>query len=156
MESIRCYFWIRFWTKNASSIADERGIVFSHSYGTDKIQYTNKIKSVVYSGGDSFYVSGSVFGKNFIRITEIMGFDVDLKPEGKMLFIKNKDVPGVVGEVGTVLGKENINISGYLLSTVDEKDFAYSVIKIDNTISDDTISDLLKIEELLDIKQLHL
>ena len=141
---------------NASSIADERGIVFSHSYGTNKIPYTNKIKSVVYSGGDSFYVSGSVFGENFIRITEIMGFDVDLKPEGKMLFIKNKDVPGVVGKVGTVLGRENINISGYLLSTMDEKDFAYSVIKIDNTIPDDTISKLLEIEELLDIKQLHL
>ena len=140
---------------NASAIADERGIVFSHSYGTDKIPYTNKIKSIVYSGGDSFYVSGSVFGKNFIRITEIMGFDVDLKPEGKMLFIKNKDVPGVIGKVGTALGIENINISGYLLSTVDEKDFAYSVIKIDNTISNDTILNLLKIEELLDIKQLH-
>ena len=85
-----------------------------------------------------------------------MGFDVDLKPEGKMLFIKNQDVPGVVGNVGTVLGRENINISGYLLSTMDEKDFAYSVIKIDNTISDDTISKLLEIEELLDIKQLDL
>ena len=72
-----------------------------------------------------------------------------------MLFIKNKDVPGVIGKVGTALGIENINISGYLLSTVDEKDFAYSVIKIDNTISNDTILNLLKIEELLDIKQLH-
>ena len=141
---------------NASTIADERGITFSHSYSTDKIPYINKIKSVVYSGDDSFYVSGSVFSENFIRITEIMGFDVDLKPEGKMLFIKNEDVPGVVGKVGTVLGKEDINISGYLLSTVDEKDFAYSIIKIDNIISENTIENLLKIKELIDIKQLDL
>ena len=141
---------------NASSIADERGITFSHSYSTDKIAYTNKIKTIVYSDNESFSVSGSVFNENFIRITEIMGFDVDLKPEGKMLFIKNKDIPGVVGKVGTVLGEENINISGYLLSTVDEKDFAYSIIRIDNRISEDTILNLLKIEALIDVKQLDL
>tara|TARA_B100000579_G_C22834540_1_gene857919 strand:- start:1156 stop:2736 length:1581 start_codon:yes stop_codon:yes gene_type:complete len=141
---------------NASAIADERGIIFSHSYSNDKITYTNKIKSIISSKGGSFIVSGSVFSDNFIRVTEIMGFDVDLKPEGRILFIKNKDVPGVIGKVGTILGQQSINISGYLLSKVEEKNFAYSVIKIDNIISDDTISNLLKIEELIEIKQLNL
>ena len=37
-----------------------------------------------------------------------------------MLFIKNKDIPGVVGKIGTILGKEKINILGYLLSKVEE------------------------------------
>ena len=141
---------------NASAIANERGIVLSHSYGTDKIPYTNKIKTIVHSGNDSFCISGSVFGKNFVRITEIMGFEVDLKPEGKILFIKNKDVPGVVGKVGTILGQHNINISGYLLSKVEEKNFAYSVIKIDNIITNDIILKILEIDELLEVKQLDL
>ena len=69
-----------------------------------------------------FTVSGSVFGTNFIRITDIMGFKVDLEPKGKMLFIKNRDIPGVVGKVGTVLGEENVNISGYLLSKIKQKE----------------------------------
>ena len=99
---------------NASSIANERGIIYSHSYSTDKIPYTNKIQSIVYSENETFSVSGSVFSNNFIRITEIMGFAVDLRPEGRMLFIKNKDVPGVIGKIGTVLCEKNINISGYL------------------------------------------
>ena len=141
---------------NAGSIAEERGITFSHSYGTDKIPYTNKIKSIVHSRKGSFSVSGSVFGDNFIRITEIMGFEVDLKPKGKMLFIKNKDVPGVVGKVGTVLGKENVNISAYLLSKVEEKDFAYSIIRIDDKISEKAISSLSEIKDLIEIKQLDL
>jgi D-3-phosphoglycerate dehydrogenase len=107
---------------NANSIANERGIIYSHSYSTDKIPYTNKIQTIVYSNGKNFSISGSVFGDNFIRITEIMGFEVDLKPEGRMLFIKNKDVPGVIGRVGTILGEKDINISGYLLSKVEDKD----------------------------------
>ena len=141
---------------NASSIADERGIVFTHSYGTDKITYTNKIKTIVHSKDSMFTVSGSVFGTNFIRITDIMGFKVDLEPKGKMLFIKNRDIPGVVGKVGTVLGEENVNISGYLLSKIKQKDFAYSIIRIDNIITNKTIIKLEKIDEVLDIKQLNL
>jgi len=141
---------------NASSIANERGIIYSHSYSTDKIPYTNKIQSIVYSENETFSVSGSVFSNNFIRITEIMGFAVDLRPEGRMLFIKNKDVPGVIGKIGTVLGEKNINISGYLLSKVEDKDFAYSIIRIDNKIPEEIISILLEIEDLIEIKQLNL
>ena len=39
-----------------------------------------------------------------IRIINIMGFEIDLRPNGTMLFIKNMDVPGVVGKVGSILG----------------------------------------------------
>ncbi len=141
---------------NANSIANERGIVYSHSYSTDKIPYTNKIQTIVYSNHQSFSISGSVFSNNFIRITEIMGFEVDLKPEGRMLFIKNKDVPGVIGRVGTILGEKDINISGYLLSKVEDKDFAYSIIRVDHQIPKETISVLLEIDNLIEIKQFNL
>ena len=85
-----------------------------------------------------------------------MGFEVDLKPEGRMLFIKNKDVPGVIGRVGTILGEKDINISGYLLSKVEDKDFAYSIIRVDHQIPEETISILLEIDNLIEIKQFHL
>ena len=141
---------------NAATIAKERGIIFSHSYSTDNITYTNKIKTIIHSKGSIFIISGSVFGNNFIRITDIMGFKVDLEPKGKMLFIKNKDVPGVIGKIGSVLGEEKVNISGYLLSKVKEKDFAYSIIRIDETISTDITLKLSKMDEIIDIKQLNL
>jgi len=62
----------------------------------------------------------------------------------------------VVGKVGTVLGKENVNISAYLLSKVEEKDFAYSIIRIDDKISEKAISSLSEIKDLIEIKQLDL
>ena len=60
-----------------------------------------------------------------------MGFDTDFDPSGNMLFIKNKDVPGVVRKIGTLLGDLNINISGYLLSKNKNNDFAFAIIKLD-------------------------
>ena len=120
------------------------------------ISFNNKIQSIVYTDGNKFTLTGNVYNDNFIRITEIMGFEVDLKPEGIMLFIKNKDIPGVVGKIGTILGKESVNISGYLLSKIENKEFAYSIIKIDEKINNEVLLKLNKIDEIIDIKQLDL
>ena len=76
-----------------------------------------------------------------------MGFDVDLKPEGKMLFIKNKDVPGVIGKIGTILGNCNVNIAGYLLSRIDGSDFAYAVIKLDEVIDGEVLEEINSIKD---------
>ena len=73
-----------------------------------------------------------------------MGFDIDLNPEGPMLFIKNKDVPGVIGKIGTLLGNLKINIAGYLLSRIENSDFAYAVIKLDQLIDEAIIDKLSK------------
>ena len=84
------------------------------------------------------------------------GIEVGAAAGFSKLFIKNNDVPGVIGKIGTILGKMGINISGYLLSKVEDKDFAYSIIRIDNKIPNKTIPILLEIEDLIDIKQLYL
>jgi len=140
---------------NADSIAKERGINFTHTYSNDETPYANIIKTEVVSN-QTISISGSVYGKKHLRIIDIMGFKIDLKPKGIMLFIKNKDIPGVIGKVGTILGDNQINISGYLLSKVKDKDFAYAVIKIDNKINRDLIDSLTDISEILEIKQLNL
>ena len=85
-----------------------------------------------------------------------MGFEIDLRPNGIMLFIKNKDVPGVVGKVGTILGNNKVNISDYLLSKMKNKDYAYSVIKIDDNIDAKIIDKINTLSEILEVKQLQL
>ena len=85
-----------------------------------------------------------------------MGFDIDLNPAGPMLFIKNKDVPGVIGKIGTILGNLKINISGYLLSRIEKSDFAYAVIKIDDLVEDKVIKKKSKLKEIIEIKQLNI
>ena len=83
-----------------------------------------------------------------------MGFDIDLNPDGTMLFIKNNDVPGVVGKIGTMLGEMNINIAGYLLSRIEGNDFAYAVIKVDSRVDEKSIKKIGDFSEIIEITQL--
>jgi len=141
---------------NANAIANERGINYSHSYDNEITSYLNLINCIVETENDRIELSGSVFSKNHMRIVNVMGFDTDLDPSGNMLFIKNKDVPGVVGKIGTLLGDFNINISGYLLSKKINNDFAFAIIKIDSILEKEVLNKLKKFDELLEIKQIIL
>ncbi len=73
------------------------------------------IKCIVKTEIGIYEISGSVFDENRLRIVNIMGFDIDLNPVGKMLFIINKDVPGVIGNIGSLLGKHDVNNSGIFI-----------------------------------------
>ena len=140
---------------NADTVAKERGINFHHIYSNDELPYSNMIKIEVVSD-ESISISGSVYDENHIRIVDIMGFKIDLEPSGVMLFVKNKDVPGVVGKVGTLLGKSHVNIKGYLLSKIKDKDFAYAVIKLEDKIKKSLIADLNQLSSIQQIKQISI
>ena len=142
---------------NANVIANERGINYSHSYKNESIAYSNLINCIIEtSDNDIIQLSGSLFSQNHMRIVNVMGFDTDLDPSGSMLFVKNKDVPGVVGKIGTLLGNLNINISSYLLSKKTDNDYAFAIIKLDEKIEENILIELQKIDELLEIKQVSL
>tara|TARA_B100001029_G_C15057163_1_gene455305 strand:+ start:1278 stop:2855 length:1578 start_codon:yes stop_codon:yes gene_type:complete len=140
---------------NAGVIAEERGISISHTINTEITSFSNLLVASVITDTETITVSGSVFANQFPRIVEIMGYEVDVSPIGNMLFLKNKDVPGVIGKVGLMLGESNINIAEYLLSRIDSKDTAYSIIKIDGQIDNEQIKKLSSIDEILDVKQLY-
>ena len=55
-------------------------------------------------------VTGTVFGQTLLRIIEIDGFKIEMTPQGAVMVIFNDDKPGVIGAVGTVCGRNNINI----------------------------------------------
>ena len=54
---------------------------------------------------------GTVFGKNDQRIVMINKYKIDLIPEGNIILISHRDKPGMIGSVGTILGRNDINIA---------------------------------------------
>ncbi len=139
---------------NAMSVADERGISISHSYSSEANRYSNFIRTFVSTDNGEFQLGGSVFGDNHPRVVDIMGYDIDIMPEGHMLFIKNKDVPGVVGTIGTILGNNSVNIAGYVLGREKDVDIAYSIIKIDEHIGRQVLDELNALDVIIQIDQL--
>ncbi len=139
---------------NADIVAKERNIKFSHTYKNEEIPFSSLIKCIVKTEIGIYEISGSVFDENRLRIVNIMGFDIDLNPVGKMLFIINKDVPGVIGNIGSLLGKHDVNIAEYLLGKIDSSDSAYGIIKLNSKINEEILNSLRALSEIVDVKQI--
>ena len=140
---------------NAESIAIELGISIEHSFTNDSGPYTNLIRSRVSAELGATRIGGSVFDGNRIRLVNILGYEMEVNPYGTMLFMRNNDVPGVIGSVGYTLGKANINIGAYLLSREMKEGEAFSVVRVDNTLSEKVLDDLRSIPQIISVQQLQ-
>ncbi len=141
---------------NAHAVAEERGISISHTHNSDQVSFSNLIITHVEGDSGTIEVAGSVFGDSHSRIVDIMGFEVDVRPEGNMLFMKNKDVPGVIGKVGTLIGSAEVNIGEYLLSRTSQNETAYAVVKLDSKLNKKLLESLSSLDEIIDIRQLSI
>jgi len=129
---------------NANFIAKEKGIKLSTKSCENCSGYKNKITITITTSSGVKTISGTVFGDEVQRIIEIHGFAIDIEPKGKMILMRNKDVPGFIGSVGNILGDNGINISDFRLSR--NQDTALSVILMDEKASSKVIEELKNLE----------
>ena len=86
-----------------------------------------------------------------IRIDD---YEVDISPEGYVLILKNRDVPGVIGRVGTVLGEGQINIGSYHQARLNQEGAdALAMIAVDQQLPPDVLK---KLEALPDVVEVRL
>ncbi len=136
---------------NAKFLAEEKGISLSYEENTSNSStYKNLVKVEIYTAHKVHTISGTLFENSF-RIVEFEGFRLEFRPKGKIVFFKNTDVPGVIGEVGMTLAKNNINIADFRLGRNNNKE-AMAVISIDSTLSKNTISKLKNLNAALSVK----
>ena len=99
-------------------------------------------------------MSGSVFNDNKPRLVNVLGRKMEVTPKGTMLLLENDDVPGVIGQIGTLLGGLGINIAAYLLSREKNKNLAFAVIRLDKPVDSNIIKLLNEIKELKFVHQI--
>jgi len=129
---------------NAKFIAKEKNIQINTKKVPNNTAYKNKINIRITTNTDTNAISGTVFAENMHRIIDINGYEMDIEPSGRMLFVQNSDVPGVVGEIGKILGDQNINISDFRLGR--HKNKALALILVDSDIGTKTIEKITKIK----------
>jgi len=145
---------------NAFLIADERGIKVTTTYVRTTGDTTPAIHTEILAGGSRQSLAGTLFGYGGEtregRITEIDGFHLEATPQGHMLVMRNRDVPGVIGSVGTILGEGGVNISRFHLGRRERGGEAMAVIEVDAPLSKETLSSLRSLEQVTSAQPIEL
>jgi D-3-phosphoglycerate dehydrogenase len=144
---------------NAFLIAEERriGVTTSYVRSTDA---PPAIRTRIVSESGEHSVSGTVFaatgGNREGRLTEINEFRIEAVPRGHMLVMHNRDVPGVIGRIGTILGDRGINISEFHLGRRERGGEAMAVIEIDAGAGEETLDGLRSLKDILMVREIKL
>ena len=145
---------------NAFLIAEERGINVTTSYLRAVADATPAIRTQVITSQGEHSLAGTLFGYGEQgregRITEINGFHVEAIPHGHMLVMRNRDVPGVIGRVGTILGDNGVNISRFQLGRRERGGEAMAVIEVDAPLSEEALQQLRSLEPVIVARQIEL
>lgn len=141
---------------NAPLIARERGIKVVESKNTSSSHYKNLIHVKIYAGKDLFEISGTLFGTDKPCIIQFGQYSIDLAPTENMLLIKHQDRPGIIGQVGSLLGEHNINIASMRVGREKVGGKAIMVLELDTPLENTLRKELEAIEFIGEVRSIHL
>lgn len=137
---------------NAPILAKERGIKVTESKSTDNADFSSLITVALKFKKGERAVAGTIFGKAHPRIVRLDDYYLEALPDGKILVIHNEDKPGVVGNIGTLLAKNNINISRLQLGLSRKTKEATAFYNVEGNMTDDVLGNLKKLPGMLSVQ----
>ena len=141
---------------NALRIAETRGLRLTESSDKNFTDYASAIRIRLGGTEGDCTVGGTVLGTNSQRLSYLNGMKFEIEPQGHILAMDNRDEPGVIGHVGTVLANHGINVNQFELSRLARGGKAMAMILVDDFISDEILDDLLSCESILRVKRIRL
>jgi len=141
---------------NAPVIARERGITVSETKVLENEQFANLIKVEVETNKGKSLVAATLFTSNKPRIIRVDEFYIDTIPEGNILIMRTMDSPGIVGQVGTLLGDNKINIAAMNFGRTAPGGEAVVVLNVDQQIPEALLEKLRQNKSVRDVKLVRL
>lgn len=134
---------------NSMHLAKVRDINVVVSQASATKGFTNLISVTLKAqDGAERRVAGTLLNGYGARIVQIDKFPVDVAPEGHLIFISHNDKPGIIGHVGTLLGKNDVNIASMQVGRKLVGGEAIMVLTVDKAVTKDVLDDLTKLPEL--------
>jgi len=141
---------------NAQYIARDRGIKLHESKSESEKNYSSSIVVSTISNGNKIVVEGTVFGKEELRIVRINNFRVEAEPKGHLILIYNYDKPGVIGNIGTLLGNKNINIGNMQFGREKPGGMAISLLEVDQKIDYEILNEIKNLPNVIEAQLIEL
>ena len=140
---------------NAGLLAEQTGIQVRSTISLESGDYRNLIQLIVTDSDDrQFVISGTVLEHRHPRIVQIGDFPIVFMPEGTMAYVPHKNVPGVIGRVGTIMGEYGVNISRMVTSSGDNHVSRDSImlLGLDNDVPQEAVDRCLQMDEIYEMK----
>lgn len=143
---------------NALVIMERLGLPVDVLKSSEETDYTELIRVEAHcADGSTVSAEGTLIGKgNSPRVVSINGREVEVEPYGCMLVLANSDELGIVGRVGTIIGKDGVNIAAMSLSRNEVGGVALNVASLDSDLSESAMNELRAIKAVKQAKQVHL
>lgn len=141
---------------NAQVMAKDRGIRITESTSTMAEDFTSLIAITTRSKMEQNYIAGTLFGRKELRIVKLNDFFIEALPEGYILVVNNYDKPGVIGNIGMALGSRNINIATMQFGRDRMGGNAISLLHLDAPLPAGMLGEILRLPNIISVRQIHL
>ena len=131
---------------NAGNFAKARGIEVVEVRSGRRAAYANSLGVALRTAGEPASVLGMIGLNNVLRVLGVNNIDIEAPLKGFMLLIRNQDVPGVIGRVGTLLGQHQINIANFALGRLQDSNEAMGIVNVDHKVPPGVLSELRAVQ----------
>lgn len=140
---------------NARAMAKAKGISVRETITQEDSAFSSLIKLKIKKKDEELNeIWGTIYEKQYPRLVRIGNIYLDAIPDGSMIVIQNIDRPGVIGNVGTVLGNHNVNIARFQLGRRDDR--AVCLVNIDSVADKGVLEAIKKLPNILSVRQAQL
>jgi D-3-phosphoglycerate dehydrogenase len=141
---------------NAASVAEERGIRIHEEKkaAAPSGGAGNVIKLTIHTRAGDVTASGTVLHGISARLLRLNGIDIEAPLEGTLLTLRNQDVPGVIGRIGTILADYKINIANFALGREGRvpQGTALAVVQVDGAVTEDVLKALRAVDAIHEVR----
>ena len=141
---------------NAAIEAKERGIHITETRDTTAKDYSNSIYLEATGTKGTHSVTGALLNDGEIRIINLDNYPVNVPPNNYMLFTLHRDMPGIIGKIGSLLGNFNVNIASMQVGRKIVRGDAVMVLTIDDPLPEGILEEILKVDGVTDAYTVNL
>jgi D-3-phosphoglycerate dehydrogenase / 2-oxoglutarate reductase len=127
---------------NAGALAQQRGVEVAELRSARRATFSNSLGIGLITEGEPATGVGMVGVRGTLHILGLNDIDIEAPLRGVILFIRNQDVPGVIGRVGTILGNRKINIASFTLGRNPQTQQAIGLVNVDNHVPEEVLQEI--------------
>ncbi len=127
---------------NAELLARDRGIEIVEQSNPRKGDFSTLIKADITTDKKTYTVAGTLFGNQYLRLVQIGPFHLDAFLDGISLIFTHRDVPGLIGFIGTIFGKYHVNIAQMTVGRQQQGGEAIAILNLDSQPPEDALKEV--------------